>query len=83
MAERYIEYQHDGVTLEGFFAWDDGGPGARPGVMVSHAWGGRSELECEKARQLVVPQKNVFSPHPKQMAIAQYPSQFPRARDFS
>lgn len=53
MAERYIEYQHDGVVLEGFFAWDDSGPGARPGVIVSHAWGGRGELECDKARQLV------------------------------
>lgn len=53
MAERYIEYQHDGVTLEGFFAWDDTAPGPRPGVLVSHAWGGRGELECDKARELV------------------------------
>jgi len=27
-------------------------PGRQPGVLVSHAWGGRSELECAKAREL-------------------------------
>lgn len=52
MAERYIEYTHDGVVLEGYIAWDDAQAGARPGVLVSHAWGGRGDFECEKARQL-------------------------------
>lgn len=52
MADRFIEYTHDGVTLEGYMAWDESRSGARPGVLVSHAWGGRGEFECEKARQL-------------------------------
>ncbi len=52
MAERYIEYSHDGVLLEGFMAWDETATGPRPGVLVSHAWGGRTDLECRKAREL-------------------------------
>jgi dienelactone hydrolase len=40
----------DGDTvLEGFLAWDDAVDGPRPGVMVSHAWAGRGELEDGKA----------------------------------
>jgi dienelactone hydrolase len=52
MAERYIEYTHAGTTLEGFMAWDDSLEGPLPGVLVSHAWGGRTGLECDNAREL-------------------------------
>jgi len=52
MAERLIEYTHNGAKLEGYMAWDDSIAGARPGVMISHAWGGRGEFECDKARML-------------------------------
>jgi len=52
MAERLIEYTHKGATLEGYMAWDDSIAGKRPGVMISHAWGGRGEFECDKARML-------------------------------
>ena len=52
MAERLIEYTHDGATLEGYMAWDESRPGPLPGVLISHAWGGRGEFECEKARML-------------------------------
>ena len=52
MAERYVEYTHAGATLEGYMAWDETRAGPLPGVLVSHAWGGRGEFECEKARQL-------------------------------
>jgi len=52
MAERYIEYTHNGDLLEGFMAWDDSRTDTCPGVLVSHAWGGRSGLECDKAREL-------------------------------
>ncbi len=51
MEERLIEYTHEGTTLEAFFAWDPAVTAA-PGVLVSHAWGGRSEFECDKARML-------------------------------
>lgn len=52
MGERYIEYQHNGTVLEAYMAWNDALGGPRPGVLVSHAWGGRGELECDKATQL-------------------------------
>lgn len=47
-----IEYLHEGVILEGFMAWDETVSGARPGVLVSHAWAGRSEFENDRARDL-------------------------------
>ncbi len=52
MAERLIEYTHDGATLEGYMAWDERRSGPLPGVLISHAWGGRGEFECDKARML-------------------------------
>lgn len=49
---RPIEY-HDGATcLEGYFAWDDRQAGSRPAVLISHAWVGRDEFVCAKARKL-------------------------------
>ena len=43
----------DGETdLEAFVAWDGAQSGPRPGVMVAHAWAGRSEFENEVARRL-------------------------------
>jgi dienelactone hydrolase len=33
-------------------AWDETRPGPLPGVLISHAWGGRGEFECDKARML-------------------------------
>ena len=47
-----IEYQHNGTILEGLLAWDDAQQGAQPGVLVSHAWAGRSEFEDNKAQEL-------------------------------
>ena len=47
-----IEYRDGDVVLEGLLAWDDSIVGARPGVLVSHAWGGRSEFEDAKAEAL-------------------------------
>jgi len=46
------EYQQDGNTFEGVLAWDDSAPGSRPGVVVSHAWGGAGEFEQDRARDL-------------------------------
>ncbi len=47
-----VAYSHNGTTLEGYLAWDDAQPGPRPGVLVSHAWAGRSEFENQKAEAL-------------------------------
>jgi dienelactone hydrolase len=47
-----IDYSQDGKTFEGFLAWDDSYTGQRPGVVISHAWGGADEFEYERARDL-------------------------------
>jgi dienelactone hydrolase len=50
--ERLVEYDCGGGVHEGFFAWDDAASGPVPGVLVAHAWGGRSDFEDGKARWL-------------------------------
>jgi len=50
--ESQIEYEHNGTVLEAFLAYDDARDFPLPGVMVAHAWAGRSEFECNKARAL-------------------------------
>ncbi|MEM1189850.1 MAG: dienelactone hydrolase family protein [Pseudomonadota bacterium] len=52
LEEREIEYAIDGATHAGLLVWDADIAGARPGVLVSHAWAGRSPFEDEKARWL-------------------------------
>jgi len=49
---RAIEYRDGNAVLEGLLAWDDSARGSRPGVIVAHAWGGRSEFEDNKAVEL-------------------------------
>ncbi len=49
---RTIDYSDGDTILEGLVAWDDAVTGERPGVLVSHAWGGRSDFEDGKAQQL-------------------------------
>lgn len=49
---RFIEYQHGDTTLEGMLAWNDEVTGPRPTVLVAHAWSGRSDFECDKAKAL-------------------------------
>lgn len=47
-----VEYKDGDQLLEAYMAWEDGNHDPRPGVMISHAWGGRSEFEEGKAEQL-------------------------------
>ncbi len=47
-----MDYEHKGTVLEGQLAWDDSFDLPRPGVMVCHAWAGRSEFENNKAVEL-------------------------------
>lgn len=47
-----VDYQHAHTNLQGFFAYDDSAPGPLPAVMISHAWAGRDEFVCNKARQI-------------------------------
>ena len=46
---RSIDYVDGDTVLEGLLAWDDAIDGPRPGIMVAHAWAGRSEFEDNKA----------------------------------
>ncbi len=49
---RTIDYDDGDTVLEGLIAWDDDHDKPRPGVMVSHAWAGRSPFEDNKAAEL-------------------------------
>ena len=49
---RLIEYKDGDVLLEGYLAWDDTNGDQRPGILISHAWAGRSEFEEDKAESL-------------------------------
>jgi len=49
---RTVDYQHNGVALEGFLAVDTASAQARPAVIVAHAWGGRDGFAEQKARDL-------------------------------
>lgn len=52
LQKRVIEYSDGDTVLEGMLAWNGSIPGPRPGVLVSHAWGGRSDFEDGKAIRL-------------------------------
>jgi len=43
-----IDYTDGDLALRGLLAWDTA-LGPRPGVLVAHAWGGRTQFEDEKA----------------------------------
>ncbi len=49
---RQVEYKDGDILLEAYMAWDDSSSDHRPGVLISHAWAGRGELEESKAEQL-------------------------------
>ena len=47
-----IDYYDNEVCLQGFLAYDDHQPLPTPGILIAHAWGGRNDFVCEKAKQL-------------------------------
>lgn len=49
---RIFDYADGDTVLEGLIAWDDANPEPGPGVMVCHAWAGRSAFEDSKAVEL-------------------------------
>lgn len=59
-AGQLVEYEHKGVTLEGYHAFDGGVEGARPGVLIVHQWTGISDHEKERADRLADLGYNVF-----------------------
>lgn len=52
MQTKDIAYDHDGIALKGFLAWDETQPGPRPGVLIVHDAGGLGEHIKDKARRL-------------------------------
>lgn len=52
MLEQLVEYEHEGVTFEGYLALDGGNTRPRSAVMIAHTWQGRGEFVCDKARIL-------------------------------
>jgi dienelactone hydrolase len=49
---KQIEYRDGDILLEAYMAYDDSSSDQRPGVLISHAWGGRGEHEESKAERL-------------------------------
>ncbi len=49
---KVVEYEHDGVKLKGFLAYDDAVAGKRPGVLVVHEWWGLDDYAKERCKQL-------------------------------
>jgi dienelactone hydrolase len=47
-----VEYFDQGTCLEGFLAYDDTALQPMPAVLIAHAWRGRDEFVCNKARAL-------------------------------
>jgi dienelactone hydrolase len=61
LVEKTVEYQHEGVTLEGFHVFDDAVTGQRPAVLVIHQWTGLTDYEKDRSRQLAQLGYNVFA----------------------
>lgn len=49
---RTVPYEHDGVPLQGFMAWDDALTDKRPGVIVVHEWWGLNDYARKRAEML-------------------------------
>lgn len=52
MHNEYIDYTDGGLTCQAYVAYDEASTVKRPCVIVSHAWGGQSDFEREKAHKL-------------------------------
>ncbi|MGH9627076.1 MAG: dienelactone hydrolase family protein [Bryobacteraceae bacterium] len=52
MHTEYLNYTDGGLTCEAYVAYDESNKSKRPCVLVSHAWGGQSDFEREKAGNL-------------------------------
>ena len=61
LVEKVVEYEHEGVTLEGFHVYDDAVEGKRPAVLVIHQWTGLSDYEKQRSRMLAELGYNVFA----------------------
>ena len=51
ITQRAVDYDHDGTALEGFLTAPEG-DSPRPGVVICHAWAGRSAFENSYAEKV-------------------------------
>ncbi len=61
IVEKEVEYELDGVAMEGFHAYDDETEHRRPGVLIIHQWTGLTDYEKMRARMLAELGYNVFA----------------------
>lgn len=47
-----ISYQYGKTSFEGFLAYDSRQTEKKPAILIAHAWAGRDEFFCEKAKML-------------------------------
>jgi dienelactone hydrolase len=52
MHTEYIDYTDEGVTCEGYLAYDSSIKGRRPAIVVCHAWAGQDDFARDKANKL-------------------------------
>jgi len=52
IAQRTIEYVHEGIRHIGFMAFDDSKTKPLPGIMIAPTWAGRDRFACAKALKL-------------------------------
>ena len=52
VVHKIVTFEHQGVVLEGYLAWDDALEGTRPGILVVHQWMGLSDNERMRADML-------------------------------
>lgn len=50
--EENVTYEGDGVTMNGFVAYDENKEGPRPAVLVVHEWWGLNDYPKQRAKQL-------------------------------
>lgn len=80
---RIFDYYDGNTCLEAFLAYDDSLVLPLPAVMISHAWAGRGDFACQKAREMAklgyvgfaldMYGKNVFGSNPKENAKLMQP----------
>ncbi len=47
-----LDYEADGKTFEAFLAYDKSQTKKRPCVLIAHAWAGRGDFVCDKAKKI-------------------------------
>ena len=57
-----VPYEHNGMTMQGYLAYDDAVSGPRPGVLVVHEWWGLNDYIRQRAQQVAAMGYVAFAP---------------------